>query len=608
MLTIRECLALLPKSDRTRLILVVVAQFFMAILDLLGILLIGVVAALALSAASGLAMPPIVTEALARFGIDDSDPMRLAGIVAIFAALLLVMKTVVSAWLSRKTLIFLAHRQVTVSSALAMKLMGQSLLTVQSQSSQAHAYALTSGVNAAVSGVVGSAVIIATEAALLIVVAAGMFAIDPAVTICAALYFALLALVINRSISGWASRLGALMADSAIDSQRFAQDAFATYREISVLDRQVPVVKRFTEARRVAAASLSDTQFIGQVPKYALEVGLVVGGIGLTASQLAFRTPVAAMAVLAVFLTAATRVMPSILRLQGAALGLRTSRGAAEPTLALAAEEERAAGRRGLDTAWTAPSMASGDYAAFESRLELSHVSFTYPGQRIPALNDVSMSVPHGSSLAVVGPSGAGKSTLADLALGLIEADSGEITLSGCTPAEAIRRWPGAIAYVPQAVLLVEGTIRENIALGIPGELIDDQLVWEALDAANLRGFAESEREGLGTAVGERGSQLSGGQRQRLGIARALYSRPRFLVLDEATSALDAETEDSIARTISQLAGHVTTVVIAHRLATVRNADRVIYLEGGRLLAQGTFEEVRNSSERFALQAHLLGL
>ena len=156
------------------------------------------------------------------------------------------------------------------------------------------------------------------------------------------------------------------------------------------------------------------------MPKYAFEVGLVLGGIGLTASQLAFRSPVAAMAVLAVFLTAATRVMPSILRLQGAALGLRTSRGAAEPTLALAADEERASGGQRLDMTWTAPTEASGEYEAFDSRLELTHVSFTYPGQRDFALEDVSVSVPEGSLLAVVGPSGAGKSTLADLALGLI--------------------------------------------------------------------------------------------------------------------------------------------------------------------------------------------
>jgi ATP-binding cassette subfamily C protein len=157
-------------------------------------------------------------------------------------------------------------------------------------------------------------------------------------------------------------------------------------------------------------------------------------------------------------------------------------------------------------------------------------------------------------------------------------------------------------------VALVFGSVRDNVALGLPRDAIDDDLVWEALTRAHLADFLRENREGLDTMIGERGVRLSGGQRQRLGIARALYTRPRLLILDEATSALDAETELAIIKTLDALEGEVTTVTVAHRLATVRRADQLLYLESGRIISRGTFNEVREDVADFDRQASLLGL
>jgi ATP-binding cassette subfamily C protein len=164
------------------------------------------------------------------------------------------------------------------------------------------------------------------------------------------------------------------------------------------------------------------------------------------------------------------------------------------------------------------------------------------------------------------------------------------------------------VAYVPQDVAMANGTVRENVALGLPVEIIDDDWVWDALNRAHLGEFLRDSREGLDTVIGENGIKLSGGQRQRLGIARALYTRPKLLVLDEATSALDAATEQAIAKTLQELEGTVTTVTIAHRLATIKHCDLVVYLEGGRAQAQGSFSEVRALAPQFDRQAQLLGL
>ncbi len=240
--------------------------------------------------------------------------------------------------------------------------------------------------------------------------------------------------------------------------------------------------------------------------------------------------------------------------------------------------------------------------------LSIQSASLSYPGADRPAVDDASLEVEPGKSLALVGPTGAGKSTLADLILGVLEPERGSVHVSGVRPTEAVTKWPGAMSYVPQEVVVLNGTIRENVALGLPSEAIDDEMVWQALERSQLAETLLREREGLDTMVGEHGVRLSGGQRQRLGLARALYTRPRFMVLDEATSALDAGTEQAVSEALRELSGDVTLVVVAHRLATIRHCDQIIYVEEGRIQARGTFDEVRALQPNFDRQAELLGL
>jgi ABC-type multidrug transport system fused ATPase/permease subunit len=188
------------------------------------------------------------------------------------------------------------------------------------------------------------------------------------------------------------------------------------------------------------------------------------------------------------------------------------------------------------------------------------------------------------------------------------EPQSGRAELSSVEPALAVRKWPGAVAYVPQSVSTSNASIRENVALGLPPSMIDDCRVWEALERAMLAADVSQWPEGLDAAVGERGTRLSGGQRQRLGVARALYTRPRLIVLDEATSALDAETEFRLGEMLERLRGEMTLVLVAHRLSTIRHADNLIYLDKGRVLGTGAFDELRNRIPRFDEQARMMGL
>jgi ABC-type multidrug transport system fused ATPase/permease subunit len=192
--------------------------------------------------------------------------------------------------------------------------------------------------------------------------------------------------------------------------------------------------------------------------------------------------------------------------------------------------------------------------------------------------------------------------------LGVLKPDKGFVSISGHPPLEAISKWPGSLAYVPQDVLIMEGNIRENVAMGYPAVSETDNLVWEALRIAKLDQFVAELPEGLNTKVGDRGIKISGGQRQRLGIARAMFTKPKLLVFDEATSSLDGQTEFDIGQSVKALHGSVTVVMIAHRLSSVRDADKLIYMEEGEIKAIGSFEQVRKLVPDFDKQATLMGL
>ena len=247
----------------------------------------------------------------------------------------------------------------------------------------------------------------------------------------------------------------------------------------------------------------------------------------------------------------------------------------------------------------------SSKLSSFSSKIVVNGLYFKYPKNDNFELSDVNLIIEQGEFCALVGPSGGGKSTVVDLILGVINPLSGSILISGMVPQKVFKLFKGKVGYVPQEVHILDGTIAENVSFY---ETPDYKEIDVAIRNAQLQQLVEELPEKLDTYIGEKGTRLSGGQRQRIGIARALYTDPELIILDEATSALDGNTEAEISKTLHSLKGKKTLVVIAHRLSTVKDADKVVYIDGGKIIAQGTFDEVRSAVPDFDKQAKLLRL
>ena len=575
------------------------AQTFLALFDLIGIGLLGLVVALGASGMSG-NTPKLITGLLEFLGLNQVERSELLFGLSIAAGVMLVAKTVISFIIIRRTYRFLAVRQAIVSGNLIEDLLSRPILFIQETTTQDITVALTSGAYAATLGVIGSAVVLFSEIPVLVVLGIGLSFLDLGVTVFTILFFGLTGLLIHRLIASRGRKLGSQISDIEIASHEAVQDAISSFKEISVFGRQHFYVDLIKSLRTNAAKAQGTSAVINQSTKYIYEIMLIFGAGLLLIVQLLTKDMVAALTIITVFLAAASRLIPSLLRLQTAAFSITWYSGAAEPTLALHNSlKQTPSGFKSYEI-----SQAEN----FTGHLEIRNVEFSYPGATSPAISNFSLELQPGQSLALVGPTGAGKSTISDLILGLMNPKSGEVLISSKSPAEIIQTHPGAISYVPQATSIVRGNIRDNVALGINPEYVDDHRIWEALERAQLADFLKSSRSGLDTLVGEKGVQLSGGQRQRLGLARALYSRPKLLVLDEATSALDSETEAAVTKALSALEGEVTTITIAHRLATIRHCDVIVYLEQGREVARGSFNEVRELSPAFNQQAILSGL
>jgi ABC-type multidrug transport system fused ATPase/permease subunit len=595
-------LGLLDTATRLRVLAVILIQITFGLLDLAGVAIVGVLSALAITGVGSKVPGDRVLMVLRFLNLENQNLQTQAAILGLMAAAFLISKTILSIFFARRTVFFLARRSARVSGDLTAKLLSQSLTSIHSKSMQQTLYALTLGVDSISMGVLNTFVMLISDTSLVIIMSVGLFVVDPGIAIGTLFIFISVAAILYLLLHKRALSLGEEEAGLHIQSSERILEVFNSYREIVVRNRRNFYARQIAKSRLDLANIVAERAFMPNISKYVVEIVVVVGSLGIAGWQFATNTASHAVAVISVFLAASSRIAPAVIRLQQGSVGLKGSLGSAGPTLDLIDS------LRNVNPVEDLRDDVPIEHPGFSAKIELQNVSFTYPSKLEPAVDSVSLTINKGQVVALVGPSGAGKTTLIDLILGIIEPDKGSISISGLNPLLAISKWPGSVGYVPQDVMISNGTVSENVSLGYPKENVKDDLVWPALEVAQLGTFVKSLPYQLETQVGDRGTKISGGQRQRLGIARAMFTNPQLLVLDEATSSLDGETESQISDAIHHMKGNRTVIMIAHRLSTVREADVVIYLESGRLVASGTFDEVRNQVPNFDHQAKLMGL
>jgi ABC-type multidrug transport system fused ATPase/permease subunit len=481
-------------------------------------------------------------------------------------------------------------------------MLSQPLLRIQERTTQETLYAVTRGVELIVLQILATSMVLVSDLSLLLIMSIGLFLVDPTTAIGTLIIFAIIGYFLYKYMHVKAGTLGVNSSKLNIASNSKIVEVFSSYRESVVRNRRDFYAREIGKLRFDLADTSADINFMPYVSKYVIETSVILGALLIGAFQFILQDATHAIGTLTIFLAAGTRIAPAVLRVQQGMIAVRGSIGQAKPTLDLL---EELGDSPLIENTNDAPETI---HEGFTPIISMKDLIFKYPGSQKIAIDVTSLEIPAGSSVAIVGSSGAGKTTLIDILLGVIKPDAGQISISGLPPLEAITRWPGAISYVPQDVVIAEGSIRENVGLGFPPESATNELVMHAIEIANLKSFVDSLPNKLESQVGERGANISGGQRQRLGIARALFTHPLLLVLDEATSSLDGQTESSISKAIQSLKGHTTVVMIAHRLSTVKNADLVVYLSDGKIIDVGSFEEIRNRVPDFDLQAKLVGL
>lgn len=415
-----------------------------------------------------------------------------------------------------------------------------------------------------------------------------LLVLQPVPTLVVMLYFAVGAILFQRKFRTRMEEAGELTMSSSLGIYRAATQALGGVKEIQLRGSEDYFLTRFERSRTIASGAGRSRAFLSELPKHVMEVMFIIGVGLMTVVVFAGEPSSQAVSLVALFAAAGFRVLPSVVRAMASLNAVRTGR----PALALVLADLHDAQR--FESA-----QIGGTPLRLEDSFRLEDVHFRY-GPKLPdVLRGITLSVPAGSSVALVGGSGAGKTTLVDLMAGFHQPTSGRVLRDGIDIATNPADWRAGVSIVPQSVYLTDGSFRENIAFGVEPELVDEERLFRVIDQAQLQDLLADYADGVDTPIGESGDRLSGGQRQRIGVARALYADPTFLILDEATSSLDNETERRITSTVEALSGTVTTVVVAHRLSTVRNCDQIVFLQDGVVAANGTFDEVRSASEEF---------
>jgi ATP-binding cassette, subfamily B, bacterial PglK len=565
---------LLTPSQRKSAVVLLGMMVVGLVVDIAGISLVIPVMVLMMQADVGTRYP-VLAPALAQLGNPGQHALIIAAVLAL--VVLYGAKNLYLAFLAWWETRFAYDVQARLAQRLFANYLRQPYAFHLRRNSAGLVHIITGEVSMLVHQAIAPGMIVLTEALTLLGIGTLVFLLEPAAAAAVGGVLGLASWGFHRAtrarIKAWGQDY---QHHEGLRMQHLMQ-GLGGVKEVRLLGREEDFLARFDVHNTQCARMERSLETLQKFPRLWLEVLAVTGLAVLVLTMLAQgREMERIVPAVALFAAAAFRLMPSMGRMLRSAQSVRYSL----PVITTLSEEVRLAA--------CAPARQPGvPPARFQRDIRVAGIHFAYPQSQDDTLRDVSMLLRSGETVGLIGPSGSGKSTLVDILLGLLVPAQGQVRVDGQDIQQDLRGWQDQIGYVAQSIYLTDDTIRRNVAFGLPDERIDDAAVTRAIKAAQLEEFIAGQPEGLDTLVGERGVRLSGGQRQRIGIARALYHDPPVLVLDEATSSLDTQAERGVMQAVAHLHHSKTILIVAHRLTTVEQCDRIYRLEHGRIVAQG---------------------
>ena len=585
---IKQLFVLLTDKQLKQFYLLQVLVVIMAFTELLGIASIAPFMAL-VGDISILETNGVFAQLYQMSGLNN--PMDFLFYTGVIVLVMLTFSTVISMFTTWRLSIFGARIGTEIADRLYSYYMQQSWQFHASGSSAQLTKQVSTEAARISSQIVQPLMIMNSKLVLALFISISIVIYDPVIAILGLFIFSLAYFVLYRLVRQKLESNGQQLSEVSTQRFRLMNEGFGGIKDVLLLNRSHDFITRFHDSGKVFARAQGTNIAISQVPRYFIEliafgamISLVLVLIKVHSGNLGEVLPV-----LAVYALAAFKLLPALQQIYSSLSQIKGNTAAFE-----AVKDDL---ERSFDSQKTSRDTVVSTPIDLKRSIKLSNIEFTYPGKERPAVDGVNMSIPVNSVIGLVGSSGSGKSTLIDLLLGLLTPQQGSIYVDDIRiTADNKRAWQDLLGFVPQSIFLSEGSIAENIAFGIPAKDISLKQVNKALNLANLTELVEQLPDGVNTRVGERGVQLSGGQRQRIGIARALYHEAEVLVFDEATSALDGITEKIVMDAIHEFSGQKTIIMIAHRLKTVEKCDLIYFMEHGKIIDHGTYQElvVRN--------------
>lgn len=588
--SLKKLIFLLSNREKKNAVILMIMILFMAFLDVIGVA--SIMPFIAVLTNPNLietnAILNMIFEYSSTFGIENSKQFLF--FLGILVFILLFVSLAFKTFTIYLQLRFIQNREYTIGKRLVEGYLHQPYSWFLNRNSADLDKSILSEVATTVSGGISPMMEFIAKGLTSIALLIFLVFIDPKLAIIISFTLGASYLIIYKFTRGFLNQIGRERLKA--NNLRFLSlsEAFGAIKEVKVNGLEKNYIKKFSEPARIYARHMASSMILTQIPRFLLEA-IAFGGMLLVILYLMGETGTFtnALPIIALYSFAGYRLMPAIQQMYSSAGQLRF----VGPAVDALYEDLKNLQSINLNE--------DQDILQLNKSISLNKIYFNYPNTSRTALKNISLNIPAGSKIGLVGATGSGKTTIVDIILGLLETQRGTLEVDGkIIKKENSRTWQKSIGYVPQNIYLSDDSIAANIAFGTDLNDLKTERVERSAKIANLHEFVINELPNkYQTTVGERGVRLSGGQRQRIGIARALYHNPKLLILDEATSALDNLTEKIVMEKVNNFSKDMTTILIAHRLSTVKDCDIIFLIEEGQIIGQGTFEELMKVNNRF---------